>query len=66
MGEESIKNWAAYSQNNAVTSLEAVTLAYIAQSDNEVKRSCCKLRAITIRSDNARKKSKAIAKSLKR
>jgi hypothetical protein len=33
MGEESIKNWAAF-----VTSLEAITLVYVAQSDNKVKR----------------------------
>ncbi len=39
LGKESIKNLGKrYRQNNAITSLETKTLAYVAQSDNEVKR----------------------------
>ncbi len=38
VGEESIKTGQRYRQNNAVTSLEAITLAYVSQSDNEVKQ----------------------------
>ncbi len=36
LGEESIKTGQHYRQNNVITSQEAITLAYVIQSDNEV------------------------------
>ncbi len=58
---EKYNSWTGqrYRQTNAVTSLEAIMLGYVAQNDNEVKHNAdLKLRAITIISNKAREKSK--------